>query len=85
MYKIFKKEYYDEYGKLARSWFIIKRKKTFLWRAYWKPLTRSGYGGRYTMTFSSYPEAKEFVREILCKDKPREKYLETQINECSCK
>jgi hypothetical protein len=85
MYKIFKKERYNEYGRIEYTRFIIKQRKSFLWTGYWRTINHSTYAGNTTMYFNSKEDAKEFIRDILCPNVPREKWIETPIEEVSCK
>jgi len=89
MYKIFEKHYHDKYGEVKEpSKFFIKKKKTFLGITRWKDVTHTecGYCDCYNVatTFKSEEAAREFIRNVLCKNVPREKWIVTPIREMSC-
>jgi hypothetical protein len=85
MYKIFKKEYYNEHGRIETTRFIIKKRKSFMGIAYWREVRHSTWAGNDPMQFNTSAEAKEFIRDILCPEVPREKWIETPIQDFYCK
>lgn len=87
-YKIYKRHHHNEYGDIGNETFFIKKKKSFLGITYWKEITHTEcfvcdcY--KTTTEFKTYEEAKNFIQDVLCKDIPRQKWVETPINEMSC-
>ena len=84
-----KYEYFDEKGKLYHSYYYIQEWKKFLWWSYWADIihTECGYGDCYKVRtkFKTVEQAKDFVRNVLCPEIPREARRETVVNEMVCK
>jgi len=84
-----KYEYFNERGKLHHSYYYIQEWKKLLWWSYWKDITQSecGYDACYKVriTFKTVEEAKDFVRNVLCPEVPRENCRETTVEEMVCK
>jgi len=88
-YKIFKSEYLDEKGKCRSKSFYIKYKTKFLWWTYWKKVqhVECGWGDCVnTITkFKSRDEAADFIKDVLCKGVPRDRFIETEVEKIDCK
>jgi len=87
-YKIYEKYYHNKHGKIENTKFFIKKKKTFLGITRWKNVTHTecGYGDCWNeiTTFRTEEEAEEFIKDILCPEIPRQKWIETPIKEMTC-
>ena len=87
-YKIYKKHYHNELGKTSEPQFFIKKKKTFLGITYWRTITHNicFYDGcsKVPTIFKSENEAREFIKNTLCKDVPRQTWIESPVKELTC-
>jgi hypothetical protein len=87
-FKILKEEYFDDYGTINGTVFLIQEKKSFLGISYWKYITRTerGWGDSYKVpiTFGTKKGAEEFIANILCPNKPRDKHVKAEITEINC-
>lgn len=88
-YKIFKYEYFDEYGVCKNSYYYVKYLKKFLWWTYWKEIkhTECGWGDCYLTrtTFKTEKDALEFINQILCPNQTRDGHQHTEIKTIECK
>ena len=82
-------EYFNENGKVTNEHYYIQEWKRFLWWSYWKDIkhTECGFGDCYKTrtTFNTIEEAKDFVRNVLCPELPRDNRRETVVDEMVCK
>lgn len=87
-YKIYKRHYHDDYGKIKNESYFIKKKKSFLGITYWKEISHTECSMcdcyKTTTLFKSLKEAEAFVKDILCKGIPTESWVETPIHYMSC-
>jgi len=78
-------EYFDEKGNLLDMYYYIQEWKKFLWWSYWEDIKHETceYGDRYKKrtTFNTIEEAKDFVRNILCPELPRQSCIENVVDE----
>ena len=84
MYKIFKKERYNELGRIESTRFIIKKRKSFMGIAYWREVKYSTWAGHDPIGFPNVKEANDFIKDILCPNVPRDKWVETPIKDFYC-
>ena len=85
MYKIFKKERYNDWGRIESTRYIIKERKSFLGIPYWRTVNYGTWSRNEPLCFNNADEAKEFIRDILCPEIPRDKWVETPIQDFYCK
>ena len=82
-------EYFDKTGKLHHQYYYIQEWKKFLWWSYWKDIKHAAcdMGGccKVRTRFATLKEAQNFVREVLCPEKPRDGRRETVVDEMVCK
>ena len=82
-------ERFDEYGKLRQEYYYIQEWKRFLWWYRWVDIKHEEccWGDCYkTRTkFDTIEDARNFVREVLCPETPRDKSRETVVDEMVCK
>ena len=82
-------ERFDEYGKLQREYYYIQEWKRLLWWYRWVDIKHEecGYGDCYKIrtTFKTLEEARNFVREVLCPEIPRDGSREKVVDEMVCK
>jgi hypothetical protein len=88
-YRVFKSEYYNKLGESTNTSFFIKKRKTILGFSYWKTITHkeSGMGDYYNVetTFKTKKDTEKFIKNVLCANLPRQKWLTKPISELSCK
>jgi hypothetical protein len=79
-------EYFNENGNVSHEYYYIQEWKKSLWWSYWKDIkhTESGNGSKTRTTFKTLEEAKDFVRNVLCPELPRETRRETTVDEMVC-
>lgn len=81
-------EYFDEYGKLQREYYYIQEWKRLLWWYRWVDIKHKdcGYGAPLAeIKFKTLEDAQNFVREVLCPEKPRGTCTRRVVNEMVCK
>ena len=82
-------EYFDEYGKLQHKYYYIQEWKRFLWWYRWVDIKheecRMANSFMERTKFKTLEEARDFVREVLCPETPRDKSRETVVDEMVCK
>lgn len=87
-FKIVKHIYYDKYGKEVRDCFTIEESHSFLWVNYWRDITHTECyeTGCYKSTteFKTEEDAKSFIRDILCKNKPYDRWCSNIVKCCNC-
>jgi len=87
-FKIFEESYYDKYGNVKEVTFFIKEKRYFLGIPYWKSITHRecGYGDCYKVKtrFETEVGAINFVKNILCKNVPKESHVVKEVNNINC-
>ena len=88
-YKIFKSEYYNKNGEAKSTHFFIKKRKKFLGFTYWRSIRHDECGYCNTISaitqFKTKEDAIVFIKDVLCKDIPRDKWVDTQVDELTCK
>jgi hypothetical protein len=89
IYKIFKSEYFNEYGVCQSSHYYIKYLKKFLWWTYWKEVKHEecGWGdcSATRTTFKTEQEAEDFINKVLCPNKVRDGHQQTEVKTIECK
>lgn len=82
-------EYFNEEGKVTNEHYYIQEWKKFLWWSYWKDIkhTECGWGDCYKTrtTFKTLEDARNFVREVLCPERPRDTCTRRVVDEMVCK
>ncbi len=82
-------EYFDEKGKVSHEYYYIQEWKKFLWEYRWVDITHRecvmGDCYKTRTTFKTLEEAKDFVRNVLCPELPRETRREKVVDEMVCK
>lgn len=88
-YKIFKSEYFNEYGVCQSRYYYIKYLKKFLWWTYWDEVKHEECGwcdcSKTRTTFKTEKEAEDFINQILCPNKTRDGHQQTEIKTIECK
>jgi len=76
-------------GKVTDEYYYIQEWKKFLWWPYWKDIKHRecGYAGCYKTrtTFKTLEQSKQFIKEILCTESPRDGNREKIIETITCK
>ena len=91
IYQIVNQTYYDRYSKPTHSIYNIRYKKRLLFGLieFWTYVQHgeADMSGSYkTRTdFGTEQEARDFINNVLCKDKPRTETVLTPISEYTCK
>ena len=84
-----KYEYFNEMGKLHHSYYYIQEWKKLLWWSYWADIKHEEWGlvdcYKTRTTFKTLEEAKDFVRNVLCPEKPKNGGFSKTIDEMVCK
>ena len=87
-YKIYKEQYFNEYGGCNHKYFYVKYLKKYFWGSRWVYLKHKegGMSGSYMAItqFSSPENATATIKNILCKNKPRDIHITTEIKEINC-
>jgi len=87
-YVIEKREWLDKWGEIEETKFVIKFLTKFLFWTYYKYVEHEecGWGDYYnTVTsFKTEDEAKTFIKDILCKDVLRQKWIYTDLTKLKC-
>ena len=82
-------EYFDEYGKLQNEYYYIQEWKRFLWWSYWKDIKHEEWGwddsSMERTKFKTLEDAQNFVREVLCPERPRDTCTRRVVDEMVCK
>lgn len=83
-FRIVRNEYWDEYGKLVRTYWTVMKKRKFLWWHYWRTIEYQAHWD-YTspITFNSPEDAVKFVDEVLVLGKPYSQFVEVIEEEFS--
>jgi hypothetical protein len=91
LFRIIKKEYYNCYGEIQTEetyYFIQKKKKVFFVFNIWVDIiyTKAIHGSNIVsiLTFKSLEETEYYLKEILCKNLPRQQTITSIVNEISC-
>lgn len=76
---------YDGFGKITRNYYFIKEYKKLPWFSYWKYIKHK-HGYIYIpIKFNGLEEARDFVKEVLCPENPRNKCIIRPVTEMVCK
>ncbi len=82
-------EYFNRKGNISCEYYYIQEWKRFLWWSYWSDIKHEEccWGDCYkTRTkFDTIEEARDFVRNVLCPELPKEGSRETVVDEMVCK
>lgn len=89
MYKIVKREFYNEYGQIEDYNYIIKQSKKFLGLiSYWSTITvtQCEYGDciEVPVEFTSEEGARKHIKEKLCSSKFKNGWKNTDIETINC-
>jgi hypothetical protein len=75
---------YDSFGQIASNYYYIKEYKKFLCFSYWKYIKHKPGAIYIPIKFNNLQEARNFVEEVLCPEKPRNKWITKPVTEMVC-
>ncbi len=82
-------EYFNEKGKVTNEHYYIQEWKKFLWWYRWVDIKHRecvmGDSFMERTKFKTIEEARNFVREVLCPETPRDRGREKFVDEMVCK
>lgn len=74
-YRITRRDYYDNYGTLSKSYWIVQERCSFLFWDFYKTFSDREYEGCPLMFFS-LEKAVNFVKTTLLPNNPKDKVIE---------
>jgi hypothetical protein len=88
-YRILEEKYYDQYGEVKDSHYIVQYRRSFLGIRYWKTVTHTigDMNGTYSNTtyFRSITQAEEFAERHICGDRGYDGWKTKVVTTKQCK